>query len=58
MAADKSISSDGPAGIVDVNVDDPVQHYRRAGGGHAETGNSYGGSGAVVVLPDNHRIGG
>jgi hypothetical protein len=55
-AADKRVSSDGQAGIVDVNVDDPVQNHRRARGGHEAIDNSFGG-GAAVVLPDSNCIG-
>jgi hypothetical protein len=56
-AVDKRVSSDGQAGIMDVNVDDPVQNHRRARGGHEAIGNSSGDGGAAVVLPDSNCIG-
>jgi len=56
-AADKRVSSDGPAGMMAVNIDDPVQNHRRAKDEHETIGNSLCGGGAAVVLPDSNRIG-
>jgi hypothetical protein len=56
-AADKRVFSDGQAGIVDMIVDDPVQNPRRARGGHEAIGNSFGGGGVPVIVPDSNCIG-
>jgi hypothetical protein len=55
--ADKRVSLNGQADIVDANVDDPVQTHRRARNGHEAIGNSFDGGGTAVVLPDSNGIG-